>query len=281
MTDIDREIQRILQSQDQRVSEDVKKILRILDTGRSMILAEMASTPWEVYHLPRLRQAVEDQARNFANQARGMLGEGQIEMWGAGAAMVDQTLRAAGVAVVMPMVSTMLLHQLKDFSADKITGLSDVLKEKINTELALGMTMGKSPYEVSQAIGRNLEDASIFRSTAARAEVIVREEYGRTFSAARQERMMQAAESGVRGLKKIWRHAGHPRIPRETHVAADGQIVDVDQPFLVGGEPLLYPRDPVGAPENTINCGCQSLPYKEEWGIREAVIRHEEVWVYA
>jgi hypothetical protein len=31
-------------------------------------------------------------------------------------------------------------------------------------------------------------------------------------------------------------------------------------PFVVGGEELMYPRDPNGSAENTINCSCLLYP---------------------
>jgi hypothetical protein len=43
---------------------------------------------------------------------------------------------------------------------------------------------------------------------------------------------------------------------RLEHVAADLQQVPVNQTFMVGGESLLYPRDPNGSSANVINCRC-------------------------
>lgn len=44
------------------------------------------------------------------------------------------------------------------------------------------------------------------------------------------------------------------------HVEADGQVVNIDEPFTVSGEKLMYPGDPSGSPGNTINCRCTELP---------------------
>lgn len=43
---------------------------------------------------------------------------------------------------------------------------------------------------------------------------------------------------------------------RDAHAAANGQIVDIDKPFLVGGENLMYPGDASGSLANIINCRC-------------------------
>lgn len=43
---------------------------------------------------------------------------------------------------------------------------------------------------------------------------------------------------------------------RPQHAEADGQVRRVGDPFLVGGEPLMYPGDPTGTPDMVINCRC-------------------------
>lgn len=45
---------------------------------------------------------------------------------------------------------------------------------------------------------------------------------------------------------------------REWHAQADGQKVPKEQPFNVGGEALMFPRDPNGSPSNIINCRCEA-----------------------
>jgi uncharacterized protein with gpF-like domain len=58
---------------------------------------------------------------------------------------------------------------------------------------------------------------------------------------------------------KEWITVGDDKV-REAHAEADGQQVEVDQPFIVMGEELMWPSDEsMGAsPENTINCRCSS-----------------------
>jgi uncharacterized protein with gpF-like domain len=43
---------------------------------------------------------------------------------------------------------------------------------------------------------------------------------------------------------------------RPSHVSADGQVVQVGQPFQVGGAQLFYPGDPTGPADETIRCRC-------------------------
>lgn len=46
---------------------------------------------------------------------------------------------------------------------------------------------------------------------------------------------------------------------RETHAAAHGQCVPVGEQFTVGFSRLTFPGDPVGPPEEVINCRCTTI----------------------
>lgn len=51
-------------------------------------------------------------------------------------------------------------------------------------------------------------------------------------------------------------------VVRDAHQTADGQTSEVGGTFTVGGYELKYPGDPMGPPEQTINCRCSQLPVK-------------------
>tara|TARA_R110000796_G_scaffold62237_5_gene143622 strand:- start:2686 stop:3513 length:828 start_codon:yes stop_codon:yes gene_type:complete len=76
---------------------------------------------------------------------------------------------------------------------------------------------------------------------------------------------MQSAQSifPASQLKKEWIASFDDRT-RDTHAEADGQIVMQADPFLVGGEQLLYPGDPAGSSTNVINCRCSVAPFPVE-----------------
>ena len=64
-----------------------------------------------------------------------------------------------------------------------------------------------------------------------------------------------AAKSTRLPLKKEWIASGGERT-RMTHFDANGQTVDIDQPFSVGADLLMQPGDPSGSAEEIINCRC-------------------------
>jgi uncharacterized protein with gpF-like domain len=74
-------------------------------------------------------------------------------------------------------------------------------------------------------------------------------------------------------LRREWLSAEDERT-RETHKEADGQIVGQDEAFSVGGESLMYPGDPAGSPEETVNCRC-TLGYIVDDGIDSWVDPYE------
>jgi SPP1 gp7 family putative phage head morphogenesis protein len=55
--------------------------------------------------------------------------------------------------------------------------------------------------------------------------------------------------------KKRWRAANNKRT-RKDHREANGQMVDIDKPFVVGGEKLMYPGDPAGSAKQIVKCRC-------------------------
>jgi len=59
--------------------------------------------------------------------------------------------------------------------------------------------------------------------------------------------------------EKTWDSVGDSHV-RDDHLAADGQTVPVNEPFVVGGEQLMFPGDTsLGASAgNVINCRCGS-----------------------
>jgi len=86
---------------------------------------------------------------------------------------------------------------------------------------------------------------------------IARTEMHRVRQEGNHESMKDAYNRGV-NMKRMWMAVIDSRT-RSTHGHADGQTVDLDEPFFVGGEELDYPGDPKGRPDNVIQCRCESL----------------------
>lgn len=259
-----KKIEALIKQSGKMENDAVARTIQLLSDARKEVAATVASTDWQAYRLPQMKAAIDRALTQFGDQYGVQMRDTQRSFWEAGVDMVDVPLRTVGVYASMPQIDTAMLSILQGYSSDLVTGLTRDAIKKINTELTLGLMGQKSPYEVMQAVGRNLTDKSIFKSIAHRAETIVRTEAGRVLEAAGQARK-EAAVRIVPGMQKQWFYGHSPKMPRLDHMAAAGQIRNVDEPFDVGGEKLMYPRDPAGSARNTINCGCTSIPYHPSW----------------
>jgi hypothetical protein len=103
-------------------------------------------------------------------------------------------------------------------------------------------------------IGKRIRELSAPFSTL-RAHVIARTE---THTAANFGAQRAAELTGLQ-MRREWVSSMDDRT-RDTdeadHVAADGQVVGMREPFTVSGEELMFPGDPSGSPGNVILCRC-------------------------
>jgi hypothetical protein len=84
---------------------------------------------------------------------------------------------------------------------------------------------------------------------------------------------------GYGPITQVWNSA-FAQTSREDHMDADGQEVSAGEPFLIGDEELMYPGDPSGSDENTINCLCwltvngvgDDVPAAQDIGDEEQVV---------
>ena len=91
----------------------------------------------------------------------------------------------------------------------------------------------------------------------------------RTETVARTETMRASNAGGFQlykdwGVqKKEWLATGDNRT-RDSHAAANGQTVNIDEPFTIGGVPMMYPGDPSAPIHEFANCRCTTVPVFEE-----------------
>ena len=90
-----------------------------------------------------------------------------------------------------------------------------------------------------------------------RAERVARTE---TVSASNHGAFESYHQAGVR--EKEWWAALDERT-RERHLAAHGEVVPIEAPFVATGEEMMYPGDDAGSAGNVINCQCTVLPVVE------------------
>lgn len=263
----DAQVEAWISAQDRQV----QATLRLLAQVQQRVVAALAQVDTAHYaqQAPALRRLLEDLGTRFRQDASGLVQDGQRAAIPLGQAVVDAPLLAAGVRLALPEVTVPLLESLLAFAADKVTGLSQDLVARITTEIQLGVLGTQTPFETMQRVQDMLGLSEPPGGIAVRAETIVRTETGRVHATATQRRLEQARRN-LPDLYKEWRHGGS-RLPRSGHVAANGQRVPVDQPFMIAAtvvgtrEALMFPRDPRGSARNTVNCRCTHLPWLARW----------------
>lgn len=110
-----------------------------------------------------------------------------------------------------------------------------------------------------EAARRVAEAAGLTRS---RAATIARTELHTAASNASRT----AAQATGLDMVKEWGSAEDRRV-RPDHATANGQEVEMDAPFIVGEDELLYPGDPAGSPEQIINCRCTAFYWPRVGGV--------------
>ena len=139
------------------------------------------------------------------------------------------------------------LDSQADSILDRVGSPGDPAREAIRT--------GRIPDERLQQVQNQRAEAvkhidSVESQWSTRAERIARTESTGAYNAG----SVQAAHDEGAAVK-IWMSTGDDRT-RLTHLEASGQCVAVDGQFDVGGALVQMPADPVGPPEETINCRC-------------------------
>ena len=235
---------------------------RTLQAAEKRIAATLKNSPteWQSYHLPRLQKEISAALAEAETALNASLAENLPRFAAMGRDLVETPLSKAGVNIsaITPRVD---LHQL--MAMEKLTthkmDISTRTVKRINDQLGLVISGVQTPSQATDAI------QGLLHGDRSRALSVVRTELNTAYAAATQERM-EAASGVLPGLEKEWRKSGKLK-GRLEHAIVDGQIRKVDEPFDVGGEKLMYPRDPSASLKNRANCGCQSLPRMSSWEV--------------
>lgn len=148
-----------------------------------------------------------------------------------------------------PLWERIFADFIASWGARKIVAVTDTTRAQVREIVERGRANGDGVEAVARAIREKAPAIARLRS-----HVIARTE---THGAANYSSRETAKETGLI-LRKEWISALDERTRTEPfdHVGADGEIVDMDQPFMATGEALMSPGDPAGSPGNVIMCRC-------------------------
>lgn len=121
-------------------------------------------------------------------------------------------------------------------------------KEKLARQIEISLAKGESVKQLAKRIDKLFGSEMGYRSLR-----IARTQLTETIN----EGTIEALKSEGNKYKQ-WSTVIDGR-QRPAHDAAHGQIVPIDEPFIVGGEELMKPGDGNGSSSNIINCRCTTV----------------------
>ena len=226
-----------------------RTVLELLEEARKRVVGEISAldpASFQAAQLNALKLSIDRAMAEFARQASSGIQSLQAKAFQLGGASASEPLAAAGLeSSILGSVSRSTLSIAQGYTADLVTALSIQAAAQVNAAIQRAFLGGQPLGEIIAQVGRAINEILRVQSIAAQAR-------------------LEDLASRHPDLRKMWKHIPAARVPRPSHIVADGQVVEVAEPYLVDGEELMYPRDPAGSPENTINCHCLSVPYFDE-----------------
>jgi SPP1 gp7 family putative phage head morphogenesis protein len=175
-------------------------------------------------------------------------------------ATADSINRVVGRPISTPIGEDTVVELAMKQARNQLVNIGDDYWSEARDSLTEGLQEGESIPKLSARVQDAVE------VTKPRAEVIARTEIMR---ASNQGSIMTMRASELVTMKS-WLATPDLRT-RPSHRAADGQIVPLDDPFVIGGQvdeegnvivegvKLDHPGDPLGPPNETIQCRCTML----------------------
>ncbi|UCV13806.1 hypothetical protein [Quatrionicoccus australiensis] len=229
-------------------------VIALLLQAKSNIAAALANQPsdFQQWHLGLINIEIDRVLGVFQDKAGEMVSNAVGAAWEGGISAIDKPLAAARFEVIMPVLDTQQLLAMRTFMVDRIKDVGVQAAQKIKAEIGLAMI---GTQDINQTVGKVAE--ILGDGSKSRAATIVGDNLTRAWAYASNERALQADEAGVK-MKKTWRRSGkiHSRL---AHDLADGTTKAIDQPFVINGHNVMYPKDPKAPLAEIINCGCVAL----------------------
>lgn len=165
------------------------------------------------------------------------------------AAFGQDMLDTLVVGIDFDLLNPGVVYFLNNEAGEYIKGINETTLKTLRETLVEGVEAGESIPKLAKRISSVFEDAKGRRTvTIARTEVVRASNFGGW------EGMKQGGTE-----EKEWLATRDSRV-RDAHLAMDGQIKPVEQPFVApGGQTAMYPGD-FGVASLDINCRCTVAP---------------------
>jgi hypothetical protein len=141
-----------------------------------------------------------------------------------------------------------MVEYFRLIGGNKVTGIDETTIDKIKNVLANVIGQNLSRRDQAKLFEETLNDPAFNR---ARSLVIARTES----TTAANHGINVGAESSDYEVGKFWINTKDKRT-RRSHLLMTKEPIAINQPFIVGGVPMLYPGDPSAPAKEVVNCRC-------------------------
>lgn len=158
-------------------------------------------------------------------------------------AQLKSILRDAGVSVKFQMTQGMkdAFDAVRNENVQLIKSIGSQYLGDVEGMVQRSVVQGRNLGELS----KNLEER--YGVTKRRAALIARDQNNKASSAMTQQRQL---DLGI--TQGVWRHSHAGKVPRQSHVDADGETFDINKGMFLDGEWIM--------PGTLINCRCTWRP---------------------
>ncbi len=247
-TRIDRDMDKVAKAVLKMFEAQYKAVVASLVAPSEQAKAEFAEIAKKKLDWRKLEDALEEAALDEEGNIKQTLARVLIDS-------SRETAQSFGLEVKFDVRNPKVAAFLRKQAGDMIDNLGKTSLGQLRETLEEGYDAGESILKLKRRVAEVFGERDVY---SPRMTTIAHTEVARAANFGALETYL---ESGV-VQKKEWLSTNDEHT-REWHKEANGQVVDVAEPFIVGGERLVYPGDSAGSAGNTIGCRCVSLPVIE------------------
>lgn len=262
-------LKRLEKQQKIQTVSDLRKIRKRVDALKMEIASSLVN--WEALaaHGDRTGMMMVKQLKGLEDHLSWLLDDTVADItgglsnswqrwWWLGSQSTQEVAAAAGMARTELALASNKLDLYEHYIPTLIKSVGDSTKLKVAKVIRTAALAGESRVAVqkkilSALVGEPMRHAKRFGGFSYQVERIFRTESQRLYNMASHEAAVELNERSGTDLVKVWNHSGADATARDDHVAMDGEIAELNEPFSNG---LMYPKDPAGAAEDTVNCRC-------------------------
>ena len=234
------------------IKKQLQEMLSKMNLSKGMTPQQLYAESLKYDRLTKLEEQLSKAMKDANSEAVKMINKDMTDIY-----QTNYNFEAGKLDGVVPLLDKKAVYSIinapegkSPFDLVAIDSLKDraAILDDLRHQLVNGIASGESIPEISKRVQGVMNNSLSDSVRIARTETTRVEAEGR---------MAVGTEAQKLGFKvyKRWVATDDDRT-RPSHRQADGQEVPFDQPFIVGGEKLMYPGDPSGSAGNVINCRC-------------------------